>query len=402
MRIGTRMNRAAVTEREVFTLNYDTDEALPRFAWCARLCLGSTKVHVRCGPWVERREDAFFEGAWAGPFDEVDFDTALTSGVTGARVLQAGILFSTPTHTNQPLYSIRRDGTFWISNSLCFLLAASGTSLRASYPYYEADLMTVTFGLRRYRERIPVGQNEVVRIHYYCNALVKHDLAVEVQPRRRPEPFSSYEQYVDFLKREVRETVNNAASGSRRSRLRPLATISSGYDSPACAVLAVGAGCTEAFTFVKAREGFLDRDDSGEQIGEFLGLRTTAIVVQSAKIERSSLTEAEFISSGFGGGDVTLSAAEHLLDARLLFTGTHGDKIWDTHEIPRRGLNCQRRSLRFESDRVPAASWICIVSSSFCWRDSLFKRRQYQQFRRNETLERGKRFVQSANSEAAS
>ena len=314
-------------------LIYQVDDSLPRMAWCARLDRGAREVHIHCGSWVERRPDAFFEGAWSGPFDRTGFDTALTSCATGGKLLPDGILFCTPTHTTQALYSFGGSDSLWVSNSLIFLLQASRTSLRDSYPYYECDLMSVMFGLDDYREYIPTEKKGPIRVHYHRNLVALDGVRLETRPRPLPDPFDSYRQYSTFLDSEVSALMRNAADPSRRVTFAPLSTISTGYDSPACAVLVRRAGCSEAFTFARARAGYEDRDDSGRRIGEALGLRVTEVDVEATMASRNSDTELEFIASGFGGDDVPLTAAEYMLCGRLLVTGTHGDKIWDVKPL---------------------------------------------------------------------
>ncbi len=110
----------------------------------------------------------------------------------------------------------------------------------------------------------------------------------------------------------------------RKIRYSPLATVSSGYDSPACAVLGKSAGCTQAVTFGTSRSG---EDDSGLQIGEILGL-TVREFDSLAYLQRTDCPEAEFLATGYGGDDCIMAALEEVLPASLLLTGYHGDKIW--------------------------------------------------------------------------
>jgi len=314
--------------------NFLIDSDLPRLAWCARVERLNPRVDVRCGPWVESCDDAFYEGAWAGKVDQKEFDTATTSLATGARLLHSGLVFSTPTHTTQPIYSARRGNTRWFSNSLTFLLTESGISLREDYPYYESDIITIMFGLQGYRRYIPGTRGSRIFLHYHCNVIVGADFSVSEVSKHRLPPPSSYDVYVTLLRREVAAVVANATSSARRHTFEPLSTISSGYDSPACSVIAREAGCSEAFTFTKARSEFTSRSDSGKAIGEALGLKTVELDIDVGLADRHYVTEAEFISTGYGGDDVIMSAAESLLERRLLFTGTHGDKIWDRHCVP--------------------------------------------------------------------
>src|ERR1700728_1870134 len=93
---------------------------LPRLAWAARLRNGDSAVRILHGPWVETRDDCFFEGAWDGLFDGCRFDQALTFLGSGGRIAGDGILFASPTHPFEMLYSVRADDELFVSNSLAF------------------------------------------------------------------------------------------------------------------------------------------------------------------------------------------------------------------------------------------------------------------------------------------
>jgi hypothetical protein len=98
-------------------------------------------------------------------------------------------------------------------------------------------------------------------------------------------------------------------------------TISTGYDSPAAAVLARAVGCTEAVTFRRSRaKADGDRDDSGAGIAEIIGLRVTAYD-RLGYIGQTGFPEAESGISEF----ISLAPA---LGRRLVFTGYNG-AIWD-------------------------------------------------------------------------
>ena len=152
---------------------------------------------------------------------------------------------------------------------------------QSSNPYYECDLMSVMFGLDDYREYIPTEKKGPIRVHYHRNLVALDGVRLETRPRPLPDPFDSYRQYSTFLDSKVSALMRNAADPSRRVTFAPLSTISTGYGSPACAVLVRRAGCSEAFTFARARAGFEDRDDSGRRIGEALGLRVTEVDVEA-------------------------------------------------------------------------------------------------------------------------
>lgn len=117
--------------------------------------------------------------------------------------------------------------------------------------------------------------------------------------------------------------VANAADRSRAHPYRPLATLSSGYDSSAVTVLAHEAGTDEALTFHPDRNG---ADDRGTGVATALGIKVH--VVDSDAWRERRLAEVPFLVANAGGQNVQFAGAEELLEGRLLFTGFHGDTAW--------------------------------------------------------------------------
>lgn len=297
---------------------------LPRLAWCARVAKEVQEVSVDCGGWVEGDSGFFCEGAWSGDFRLKDFTGALTFTGSGGVARQDDVVFCAPTHTLQALYLMRQAGEVVCSNSLAFLLQQCGDDIDTRYKAYDFDMMSIMYGLRQYTKHIPTRAGNRVYLYYHCNIVVTPDLEVLQQPKMLPEAFRDYEMYHGFVQEQVTALARNAADTARKIRYLPLATISSGYDSPACAVLGKAAGCTQAVTFRSARSG---EDDSGRQIGELLGLAVTEFDSE-AYLHRPDCPEAEFLATGYGGDDCIMAALEEVLPSRLLLTGYHGDKVW--------------------------------------------------------------------------
>ena len=108
-------------------IRYRKRDSLPKLAWCARLRAGADTVWVDHGPWVEVRADHFFEGAWDGPLAEGRLDEATVSIGSGARLVDQGIVFASPTNKIERLYSIRLESELLVSNSLVFVLTQEGS-----------------------------------------------------------------------------------------------------------------------------------------------------------------------------------------------------------------------------------------------------------------------------------
>ena len=84
--------------------------------------------------------------------------------------------------------------------------------------------------------------------------------------------FKTYDDYYKFLIKSANCLQKNFNDPSRHHRILPLASISSGYDSPAAAIIAKHAGCNEAVTIRKANS-ILRKSDSGFQIAKFLNMK---------------------------------------------------------------------------------------------------------------------------------
>ena len=171
---------------------------------------------------------------------------------------------------------------------------------------------------------------------YMDNLVVHSDLRTEQVRKPSVPAFSSYEEYCAYIAKTMKQISENAASSSRTIKYPPISTISSGYDSPACAVLARGIGSTTALTFPHARG---EADDSGSEIGKRLGYSIVEID-RLAYQQRTDYPEAEFVAVGTAGdgGDFIFSSLEGWLPQKLLVTGFTGDGVWNRHGRPNRVL----------------------------------------------------------------
>lgn len=312
---------------------------LPALAWGLEVSRVSKRALLLHGSNVEVGPDYFVEGAWNGRFADLAFVQATTFSGSGGQCDGKDWLVSSSTHTLQPIYIIRTSDSLVASNSLMLVLQIAGTELHRQYRYHDVDLMSIMLGLRRYKRNLPTSSGARLDLFYHCNLRVTPRLDVLPQSKQRLSSFTTYSQYVEVLLQQTSSVVANAADPGRGTRYRPLTTISSGYDSPACAVLARAAGCAEAITFAEAAEPFGRQNDSGLQIGRILGLRTTELDPGAYK-EVNDLPEVEFLAPGYGGDDVIFRSAEAILANSLLFTGYHGDRVWGRSKD--RGSNIER------------------------------------------------------------
>jgi hypothetical protein len=303
-------------------LTFQQIDSIPRLAWCAKLVKAGDTVEVLHGPWVETADDFFFEGAWSGAFQSREFETSQCVG-SGGKVSGNRLLISTPSHTLERVFLLRTGRTLFLSNSFAFVLATAQDNVHPRALLYSVKLASITNGLREYAKWLPTRKGRRVRMFYHCNLFIDSRLHVTEEAKASVEAFQTFHAYKAFLLSHVAAIHANANDARRKIHYLPITTISSGYDSPAAAVLARSVGCKEALTFTQAREEFEDRTDSGAPIAQQLGMQVHAFD-RLAYLREPGHPESEF----FGWGAQESAWAKHL-ERRLLFTGFHGDKIWD-------------------------------------------------------------------------
>lgn len=280
------------------------------------------------GSHVETGDDSFVEGAWSESFREMQFERSAVFMGSGGKIVDDALVLCSPTHTAERLHFIRQGCRVLVSNSMTFLLERSGVSLQPGYIPYHSDLISITGGLRAHVRAIPVTGGNRVQLFYHSNLRITPDMKCEKLEKSRSVDFADFEAYQAFLGEALRGLRDNANADERKQKYPLLTTVSSGYDSAACAALAVDLGCTEAVTIRDSRHGYGPGDDSGAQIAAVLGLSLTE-VGRRDYLEKDGFPEAEFVACGDLGQDVVFSSFESLLQGRMLLTGFHGGKVWD-------------------------------------------------------------------------
>ncbi|ADJ28471.1 hypothetical protein [Nitrosococcus watsonii] len=314
---------------------FHENPSLPPLAWCAKIVHAAAVVTVEHGAWVETGRGYFVEGAWKGDFGEICFNKTEVMLGSGGALLDGGVVFTPTTHTMERLYTLKLPDTLFVSNSLVYLLQATGSKLNMRNWAYESELMTFLRGYKRAVKQLRLMNGRIVKLHYHNSFIVDGKLAIK--PISPPEPpgFESYQTYIDYLLETLAQLHRNANASNRRIKFAdPITTISSGYDSPACAVLAKHIGCRQAVTFAEARTDFARSmasiDDSGEQIASYLDLEVE-IFSRHDYLKQENYPEALFLATGNGGDDVVMNVLGSRLQRSLFFTGMLGDTLWNLH-----------------------------------------------------------------------
>lgn len=309
-------------EEAPFVLSFTRQEGIPSLAWCLEATSGARQVTVWHGPRVETSTDAFVEGAWDGAYDDMAMDQGVCMG-SGGRIRDGELVLTAPSHTLEALYSIRVHDRLVVSNSLPFALVRAGLDLDPAYRRYLIDMRSIMRGLQRHVSIIPTLQGVPVQRHFFCNLVIGRDLQVR-RERKAPAPrFAAFADYREYLKSRLERITLNANDGSRSFRYRLMATVSRGYDSPACAVLAKACGCERALTISDSSWG--NPIDSGREIGELL---FDDVVERKRQdyFHNAGMPEAEFAALG-DAGDVPFSSFEDVLAGCILTTGF--PNAWD-------------------------------------------------------------------------
>lgn len=302
----------------------------PKLAWVATFREGTREVRVLHGPMVEVAENWIVEGVWAGEYRSGDFDrTDLVFG-SGVRCREDRVTFVTAGTAMDRLWHCRRDGQWHVSNSFGALSAVARLSLREDHRYVadsQSDIRT-TWGLSCCTRDIPTDDGDASFIWF--NNLVYDGRALrEVEKPDSAPCFGVFGDYRGFLRENARAMGRNLRSPARRHEVLPMATVSSGYDSPAAAVIAAEAGCRHAVS-IRQSTSLWRGSDSGRAIAEGLGMSCR----ECDRTARSYPHEAAFWAPSGWCNLLNWTLFPYPASTCLLFQGNYGDAIWDRKGLP--------------------------------------------------------------------
>lgn len=301
----------------------------PKLAWLAVLDDNSCAALVYHGPLVETSKDWVVCCVWSGKFSEGNFDEVELVFGTGVRRRGSNLVFVNSGAGQERLWYCNHEGKRYISNSLPAIMAFSGLSLRPDYPRYRDDILSVERkGLESYVRAIPTDSSDV-HVVYFRNLVYDGRNLREVDKPERTPSFPDYVSYSTFLKGNADSIGRNAQSPHRRHRVHQLSTISSGYDSPAAAVIAKHAGCNDTATIRNSRSLWRG-DDSGAAVSRRLGMNCREY---EHRPERYRNEVTVWAAAGRGGG-LNMTMFDYPEPLCLFFTGIFGDFLWDPqHEL---------------------------------------------------------------------
>jgi hypothetical protein len=290
-------------------------------AW---LLESSKQSNLWVGRNVDVRSESFFEGAWAGLFDKFGFTECAEVFGSGASQTRDGWLLVPPSHTLEAVYAFHDRSSNWtVSNSLAFLKRFLGFQFQDSFSALVRGFVGIVQGIDNSPTRIQTSHGTLYVLHYHNVLLGPDGLLIRKKPL--PPEFNDFDSYRTYLRDTVCKVVANAGARERAARYELLATVSSGYDSPACSVLACEAGCRDAISFTSSQFG---ESDDGTPIAETLGLRVSTFDRSRIAGENRQFV-AEMFATGTQAVDIVFEPLRNKLSGKLLVTGFHGGKIWN-------------------------------------------------------------------------
>ena len=244
---------------------------------------------------------------------------------TGGGIVDGALRFAAPDHILAGLFEYSgATGHLSVSNSLPLMLASEGLSFEDGSPNAQSCFGALAEGLSRSPLSIPLSGGGSLKMHFWCNLDVTADLRASPRRKRARVEFSDFAGYTDYLRGVMAGVFSNAADARRIRSYRPLATLSSGYNSTAIATLAADEGCRDVVSFSHSRtsRGGTDADD-GQAAVDILGLDLTV----ADRLAYTAWTDMPELET-WGQGSEFLSIRP-LIEGRVVLVGHFGDAIWE-------------------------------------------------------------------------
>ncbi|MFH1034878.1 MAG: hypothetical protein V1806_10270 [Pseudomonadota bacterium] len=373
-----------------FALDCTINERLPKLAWLARVDRGRRVVQVTHGAALERRDDWLVEGVWDGPFEQGGFHRAENFFGSGIRLEGEVVHFVPSTASIDRLLYCEYQGQALVSNSLILMLAATGATLSDQHDYWR-ECLSIIKGVDRYDRRFAVTHPELEHFQqvFYENIVIG-DGPAAFELRIQRHQIETFEQYVGSLKGILAGIQQNYQDPARRFAYQGYTTLSAGYDSAAVSVLVRDLGITEAFTGHPVRqplEPLLPKGwkEDARGIGRALGLKVHQLDDRRESISRDEMyylcTNYPKHHSGHWSELSFHSMARHIANSGKLgvvFTGNHGDTVWDVNTPERHLAEHIRRGCLtgLNQTEIRLHAGYVTVPVPFIWAHEILKIRQ--------------------------
>jgi hypothetical protein len=318
---------------------------LPKLSWIAIIDQKSMLVKVLHGRSVEVHDAWVVEGVWDGEFSEGHFHRSENFFGSGIRVEDGKVYFAASSASVDRIFYCRTGRQIIVANSLVNLLAYTDAALDENHDYVQ-ETTSIFKGEKHYRKEYKIIHPTIPCFYqiFYENMIVI-DGEITFESRNQPlDKIVSFEDYHARLSSILGRIRRNYESELRQHKVFPLATLSSGYDSTAVAVLVKDIGVSTCYTSRKSNSWLppLVRcmtNDDGTDAAKALKLRWIYLDNRVKNISDDELyylatTYAKFHSQICISEIVYHSMADDIgkkYEAAVLFNGIHGDKVWDVN-----------------------------------------------------------------------
>lgn len=309
-----------------------SSDRLPRLAWIASIPKTPGAVRVVHGIAVERQAGGIVEGCWDGDFETGAFAEHVNFFGSGLSVERDRVTVASSRSLTDRIVWCEGADACLCSNSLPLLLSFAHARLRRDVDYGPI-LGSCLKGIRDYVEDLPLqGETGV------CKQAFGHNVVFEGASVRRsyrqadPVDLSDFSAYRNALRDTIDRLVANCRDPARRIPVSIDTTLSTGYDSAAVTALLRDYGLNRVFT-TRPDEKAPDLEDGAAlalslDLEPFLLERTTP----------SPDTELFALAGAIDGREsIFTTALEHMIGDEgiaAVFTGYHGDKLWDIATPP--------------------------------------------------------------------
>jgi hypothetical protein len=319
-------------------MNYHMIPELPKLAWVASLEMDQGIVSVYHGSAVELGQNWFVEGVWDHDFESGDFHRSENFFGSGVKIEGKCVYFVASSALVDRLFFCHYRHNLLVSNSLILLLSFTGATLDIKHDYVE-ETNTILQGVQKYKKEFRVVHSEISEFYQlYHQNMVVEDGKIFFQGRSENRKINSYNQYHDLLMETLFRLKTNYESKQRKCPMHTFVTLSSGYDSTAVASLVKNLGVETCYTAKRSNTwipGWLSRTrafDDGSRAAETLNLRRMYLDTAPRSISEDELY---FLAPSRAEPELVFHSMAHHIEANcaaaVVFTGYHGDKVWDVN-----------------------------------------------------------------------
>lgn len=337
---------------------------LDTLAWHAVIDRSEHVARVHHGKGVEATGSFVVEGAWDGPFLDGAFHQSENFFGSGV-IVEKNAVWLVPSRAlvDRIFYAVL-GGDIYASNSLPLLFALTGADLDPNWDYRH-ESYTILKGVCAYDSSFHVLHPDIQQVQqvYYSPVRIQED-SLETVPRYSPRSFASFDDYHRALTEVLDRLHRNFSSTDRRIDISAYTTVSAGYDSAAVTALVKDHDIRMAFTSRRSNSSILPwmsrraAIDDGTPIARRFGLPVFYLERVPQSVDRDELL---FLAPTSADAELVFYNMTKYLEkqpgAAVVFTGFHGDKVWDvatseeylTSEIRRgdtSGLNLGEARLR--------------------------------------------------------